>query len=54
VIRFVNYTGGDGVIYTGFEVQVDDMADLCLPAAEGVLSSLRSVPSTEATPASRQ
>jgi hypothetical protein len=49
--RFVNYTGGHGAIYTAFEVSFSDSADACLAAAEGVLGTLRSVPSLEATPA---
>jgi hypothetical protein len=50
-VRFVNYAGGDGVIYTAFEVSFSDLAEACLAAAEGVLGTLRSVPSLEATPA---
>jgi hypothetical protein len=49
--RFVNYAGGDGIIYTAFEVSFSDSAEACLTAAEGVLGTLRSIPSLEATPA---
>jgi hypothetical protein len=48
--RFVNYAGGDGVIYTAFEVSFPDSAEACLAAVEFVLGTLRSVPSLEATP----
>lgn len=51
--RFVNYAGGNGVIYTAFEVSFLDSAEGCLAAAEGVLGTLRSVPSLEATPAAQ-
>jgi hypothetical protein len=50
VARFINYTGGDGVIYTAFEASFQDQTDLCVAAAEGVLGTLRSVPLAEATP----
>jgi hypothetical protein len=49
--RFVNYAGGDGVIYTAFEASFSDSPESCLAAAEGVLGTLRSVRSLEATPA---
>jgi len=48
--QFVNYAGGNGVIYTAFEVSFSDAPEGCLQAAEGVLGTLRSVPSLEATP----
>lgn len=51
--RFVNYAGGNGVIYTAFEVSFLDSAEGCVAAAEAVLGTLRSVPSLEATPAAQ-
>jgi hypothetical protein len=50
--QFVNYTGGDGAIYTAFTVSFTSGADQCLTAAEAVLGTLRSVPASEATPLS--
>lgn len=50
VKKFVTYTGGDGKIITGFEVSFDDQADECLADAETVLTTLRSVPVSQATP----
>ena len=50
VKQFVTYAGGDGLIFTAFEVSFTDQADICLPAAEGVLGTLSSVPLIEATP----
>jgi hypothetical protein len=49
-LRFVSYAGGDGRIFTSFEVSLLDQADQCLQSAETVLGSLRSVPLSEATP----
>lgn len=54
VVRSVNYAGGDGVIFTAFEVSFTDQADVCLQAAETVLGTLRSVPTDEATPITDQ
>lgn len=50
VMKFVNYAGGDGVIFTAFEVSFQDQAEACLAAAEGVLGTLSSIPLQEATP----
>lgn len=50
VLKFVTYVGGDGTIITGFEVSFETLADECLLDAETVLSTLRSVPVSEATP----
>jgi hypothetical protein len=50
VLRFVTYAGGDARIFTAFEVSFLNQADLCPPAAEYVLGTLRSVPVSEATP----
>ena len=50
VKKFVTYTGGDGKIVTGFEVSFEERADECLTDAVTVLSTLRSVPVSQATP----
>ena len=50
VVKFVNYAGGDGRIFTSFEVSFQDQADACVQLAESVLGTLRSVPLDEATP----
>ncbi|MGC8857026.1 MAG: hypothetical protein ACP5QU_09520 [Anaerolineae bacterium] len=48
--QFVTYFGGDGKIYTGFEVDFQDNADACLAEAQTVLATLHSIPISEATP----
>jgi hypothetical protein len=50
VLKFVTYTGGDGTIITGFGVTFDEQVDECLADAVTVLSTLRSVPVSQATP----
>jgi hypothetical protein len=50
VRQFVNYTGGNGAIFTAFQVNFKDQADLCLSDAELVLATLEAVPSFQATP----
>jgi hypothetical protein len=50
VKKFVTYTGGDGTIITAFEVSFLDLVDTCLTDAVTVLSTLRSVPVSQATP----
>lgn len=50
VLKFVTYTGGDGTILTGFEVTFEEQADECLREAVEVLSTLTSVPASQATP----
>lgn len=50
VKKFVTYTGGDGNIITAFEVSFRDESDACLADAVTVLSTLRSVPASRATP----
>jgi hypothetical protein len=50
VKKFVTYTGGDGTIVTAFEVLFLEQSDACLADAVTVLSTLRSVPNTQATP----
>ena len=50
VMKFVTYTGGDGTIITGFEVSFQDQVEPCLADAVTVLSTLQSVPVSQATP----
>ncbi len=52
VKKFVTYTGGDGNIITAFEVSFGEQGDTCIADAVTVLSTLRSVPSSRATPTS--
>lgn len=49
--KFVTYIGGDKIVFTGFEVVFDEQADDCLADAQTVLSTLQSVPVSQATPA---
>jgi hypothetical protein len=50
VQQSVTYTAGDGRIYTAFQVSVEERPDQCLLEAETVLSTLTSVPESQATP----
>lgn len=50
VKKFVTYTGGDGTILTAFEVSFQEQVDACLADAVTVLSTLQSVPVSQATP----
>jgi hypothetical protein len=50
VLKFVTYTGGDGTIITGFEVTFAGQEDDCLDDAVTVLSTLTSIPVSQATP----
>lgn len=50
--QFVNYVGGDGVIYTAFQVTFNDQGDQCLTDSETVLGTLKAVSIFEATPIS--
>ena len=50
VKKFVNFTGGDGKIITAFEVSFQEESDACLEDAVTVLSTLKSVPDSLATP----
>ena len=50
VKKFVTYTGGDKIIVTAFEVSFDEQSDQCIADAVTVLSTLRSVPVSQATP----
>ena len=50
VLKFVTYTGGNGTIITGFQVSFEDQAEACRAGAIRVVSTLRSVPASQATP----
>jgi hypothetical protein len=50
VKKFVTYVGGDGNIITGFEVSFSEQSDACITDAVTVLSTLRSIPASRATP----
>lgn len=50
VLKFVTYTGGDGTIMTGFEVDFQEQVDECLAESVTVISTLTSVPVSQATP----
>jgi hypothetical protein len=50
VLKFVTYTGGNETIITGFEVSFAEQVDECLAEAVTVLSTLTSVPVSQATP----
>lgn len=50
VKKFVTYTGGDGTIITAFQVVFEDQADECIADAENVITTLRSIPVSLATP----
>lgn len=50
VLKFVTYTGGDGTIITAFEVRFEEQADDCIADAVTVISTLTSVPLSQATP----
>jgi hypothetical protein len=49
-LKFVTYTGGDGTIFTGFQVDFQEQAEACRTDAVTVLSTLTSVPASLATP----
>lgn len=49
-LKFATYTGGNGTIITGFEVSFVEQADECRAQAVTVLSTLTSVPLSQATP----
>ncbi|MDQ3006381.1 MAG: hypothetical protein M3R47_13490 [Chloroflexota bacterium] len=50
VRKFVTYTGGDGTVITAFVVDFTEDVQTCLVAAVGVLSTLTSIPVSQATP----
>src|SRR5215213_6564145 len=43
VLKFVTYTGGNGTIITGFQVDFQERTETCLTEAEKVVSTLTSV-----------
>ena len=49
--KFVTFTGGEGTIITAFQVDLQEESDTCLKDAVTVLSTLESVPVSQATPA---
>jgi len=51
VKSFVTFTGGDGTIITAFEVSFTEESDACIKDAVTVISTLKSVPVAQATPA---
>ena len=50
VRQSLTYVGGDGRIYTGFQLSLGDRPDQCISEAELVLGTLSSVPVFQATP----
>ena len=50
VKKFATFTGGDGRIITAFAVSFQEGSDACLAATVTVLSTLRSIPVSQATP----
>jgi hypothetical protein len=50
VKKFVTYTGGDGTVITGFVVDSVEQLDKCVADAVSVISTLTSVPVSQATP----
>jgi len=50
VLKFVTYTGGNTIIITGFQVSFEEQVDECRADAFAVLSTLTSVPASQATP----
>jgi hypothetical protein len=50
ILKFVTYTGGDGTIFTSFEISFKEQVDDCRADALAVLSTLTSVPASQATP----
>ena len=52
VLKFITYTGGNGIIITAFQVNFEEQADGCLADAVTVISTLTSVPASQATPTS--
>jgi hypothetical protein len=51
VKKFMTFTGGDGTIITAFEVSFQEENDACVRDAVTALSTLQSVPVSQATPA---
>jgi hypothetical protein len=48
-LRFVTYLGGDGQVFTGFEVSFEENVEACLADADAVMSTLTSILETEAS-----
>ncbi len=48
-LRFATYLGGDGQVFTGFEVRFEEAAEACLADADAVIGTLVSIPEAEAT-----
>ncbi len=42
--RYINYFGGDGVIFTGFQLSFQGYTEACIQEAEAILATLVSVP----------
>ena len=42
--RYMNYFGGDGTIFIGFQLSFQEYADVCIQEAESILATLISVP----------
>lgn len=49
-LKFVTYTGGNGTIITGFQVNFEEQANECRAYAFAVISTLTSIPTSQATP----
>lgn len=49
-LKFVTYTGGNRTIVTGFQVEFGEQVDPCLEDAFTALSTLTSIPASQATP----
>jgi hypothetical protein len=50
VLKFVTYTGGNGTIITGFQLDFEEQANECRASALAVISTLTSVLTSQATP----
>jgi hypothetical protein len=50
-LKFVTFAGGDGTIFTAFQVDLQQEAEECFADALTVLSTLTSVRASQATPA---
>ena len=50
VLKFVTYTGGNETIITGFQVNLEDSPEECRTDAVRVISTLQSIPASQATP----
>lgn len=48
--EFASYYGGDGIVFTGFQVSFTEQMDACLQDAELVLATLTSTPAPTETP----